>query len=321
MIRSIRAASLLSVSFAFALRPAASCAADGGTDAMFQQSLRSAAVEWLKQPLSLHAAPSVERNGIEERNTLLELLRDPDPSVRQAAARALRPYVDGDLDARHGIAERAMDVSETEAVRKQAVKTLSWAGGHYDVRVMLADLARGSRSVAVRAAAAKALYQQARVHPSVRSLLLDLSDDDPSLQVRGAALWGLFLATGEPDVRGHLLDRAKRGSSPILRIEALKSLYGAVRDHLEVKGLARDIARSSSEHAAVRFTAILALSAASGEPDVRNLLTEIAGGDPDARLRRAAVVALDPYNDEIFVHFHLPRRTPGGHYIDPLDAE
>lgn len=261
---------------------------------------------------------SFQTKALQNRDALERLLEDADASVRVAALKALKNYVTQTSRTRDrvlAVYERDLD----KAVRYQAAKTLSFVAGYSRVENSLFNTARYGSDPALRAISVKALYAQAGGSSRVKGRILDLARYESDATVRAAAIWALFTASGDSQVRSFLLDTALREADVSLRIEALKSLYagmghGAVRDR--VMRLAAD----GSESAAVREPAILLLSAVT-TASTRDALQSIAKYEPDASLRAAAILAMDPANESLQEYFHLLRRTQQGGVIDPLDRE
>lgn len=258
--------------------------------------------------------------GQQEEETLVELLRDRDPEVRRAAVRALKPYVGRRISTRDRVLEVLRDGREAEAVRYEAVKTLSAASGYREVYDRLLELAkRGPEGL--RAIAYKALYWQAAARSDVRDDVEEAARREREPAVRRAAIWALFASAANSRTRDILLDIARRDADEETRVEALKSLYG-VRGNSDARDLTYDMARGRGASGAVRVAAILTLSHRFNN-DERDLLQDIAERDPDPAARRAAITALGgPNQEELIRYFHLVRRDSNGVLIgDPLDYE
>ena len=165
------------------------------------------------------AAPMIQRE-----DELLLQLRDQDPEARLLAVRSLKSYMSRSARSREALLRVLADRGETLAVRHEAVKTLSAAGGYPEVRAALLGMAKDWPI------ALKALYGQAISRPEVREYLLDVARSGRDTEMRKAAVWGLFLAAaGDDRVRGELQELAEYASDLSLRAEALKSLYGERR--------------------------------------------------------------------------------------------
>lgn len=256
----------------------------------------------------------------QERDLLVDLLRDQDPKVRESALRALKHYAGQTSQVRDRILERYEDRNEEEAVRIQAAKTLSFTSHDNRVQDKLLDTAQsGSESPALRAISYKALYLQTAGTTRIRDKVLEAARYESDGTVRRAAIWALFAGSGDSRVRDRLLEMARHDSDEDIRVEALKSLYGAMT-YNEVRDRVRDMARYNSEPKAVRRSAILLLSAIISS-DTRDTLQDLARRESDPELRQAAILALDPTDERIIRHFHLIRRTNNGQFIDPLENE
>lgn len=255
----------------------------------------------------------------QEREALLELLRDPDPAMRRSAVRALRHYVAQTRDARERVLELYRDEREDLGVRLEAAKTLSYVANYNEVRESLSDYARGGRDAGLRALSYKALYFAAASSSQPRDVLREAARRESDKRVRLGAIWGLFLASNQLDVRDTLLDIALRDADLEARVEALKSLYHAMV-YSEVRERIRGLARDSSEDAVLRVPAVLLLSAVV-DSRARDLLVELARRGSHPALREAAVIALNPADERLVRYFHLTQRTDTGRYIDPLERE
>lgn len=257
----------------------------------------------------------------QEEQSLLALLSDRDPEVRRTAVRAFKNYVARRSDYRDRVSDMVRSSSEVDAVKHEAIKTLSVVSNYNEVHDLLLDVMRRGTSTSLRVIAAKALYHQAAARSDVRDRILDAARRGQEPEVRLAALWALFLASGNTSVRDPLLDIARRDNDLEARVEALKSLYGAM-GYSEVRDLVMRLAQDVSTPASLRLTAILSLSARTNSEGTR-LLESIARRDHDDAARRAAIVALgDPRSSEIIRHFHLFQRDINGLPIgDPLDYE
>lgn len=257
----------------------------------------------------------------QEEESLLALMRDRDPSVRQAAVKAFKNYVARRSDYRSRVLAMVSDSSEVLEVKREAVKTLSIVTGYSDVYERLLDIARLDYSQALRVISYKALYHQAAARSDVRDRIVDAARREGDKEVRRAAIWSLFLATPNNSARDPLIDIVRRDGDSDIRVEALKSLYGTM-GYSEVRDLVMDLARRTSTDKPLRHTAILTLSARTSN-DAAALLQSIARNDHDPEARRAAILALgDPRSEEIIRHFHLVRRDINGLPIgDPLDYE
>lgn len=255
----------------------------------------------------------------QEWEALLELLRDPDPSVRVSAARALRNFVARREEVRAALLGRYRDETEDLDVRHAAAKTLSAASLDSRVRESLLDYARRGSEISLRVLSWKALYSCADSYPVVRQELLDAVERAGDKRERLGALWGLFSASAHSEVRRVLLKTARSGKDQDLRVEALKSLYKTMLNAEAVEPV-YDMARDGAEKPAVRYPCILLLSAV-GTSRTRELLAELARRERDPRLREAAITAMNPSDESILRYFHLGGRTETGRILDPLESE
>ncbi|OGR46557.1 MAG: hypothetical protein A2X37_08785 [Elusimicrobia bacterium GWA2_66_18] len=255
----------------------------------------------------------------QEWEALLELLRDPDPSVRVSAARSLRNFVAQREEVRTALLGRYRDETEDLDVRHAAAKTLSVASLDSRVRENLLDYARRGSELSLRVLSYKALYFCADSYPLVRQALLDAVERAGDKRERLGAIWGLFSASANSEVRRVLVETARRGKDQDLRVEALKSLYKTMLNAEAVEPV-YDMARDGAEEPAVRYPCILLLSAV-GANRTRELLAELARRERDPRLREAAITAMNPSDERILRYFHLGGRTETGRILDPLESE
>lgn len=255
----------------------------------------------------------------QEREALLELLRDPDPAVRRSAVRSLKNYVAQTSEARERVLQVYRTESEDPGVRYEAAKTLSLVANHGDVRERLADYARRGDDASLRAISYKALYFSAASTSYSRDILREAARRESDKRVRLGAIWGLFLSSNQFDVRDALLDIVRGDGDDDVRVEALKSLYHAMA-YSEVRDRVYDLARDSSADASLRTPAILLLSAVVNSRH-QELLVELARREANPALREAAVMAMNPGDERIVRYFHLSQRTDSGRYLDPLERE
>ena len=285
--------------------------ASAGSDAAFLQS--AAAV-------TAQMSAAFARASWNEEDALLDLLRDRDAEVRRQAVRSLKGFVGQRSSTRDRVLDLYKDGREDLAVRREAARTLSAVSGYSQVYDALLDGAERGTDPGLRAVSYKALYWTAAQRSDVRDRLLDAARREPVETVRRAAIWALFNASGDNRVQDQLMDLVRRDPSEAVRDEALRSLYGAM-GHNDVRDFAYRLAEREPSRA-VRRTAIL-LHAFRVESRQADLLEVIAARDADAAMRAAAILALGrPQDDEIFRHFHLPRRDRHGVLIrEPLDDE
>ena len=241
---------------------------------------------------ALRGPGSIRLSSYQERDTLLDLLRDGDPGVRRSAVRSLKNFIGQTYEVRDRVLALFRDEREDMPVRLEAAKTLSLATNHSEVRERLQDYARRGSDPALRALSYKALYSAAASLSHARSILVEAAKRESERSVRMGALWGLFLSGANYDARDALLETARRDSDPGLRVEALKSLYGAM-GHSEVRDRVYDLARDTHEGVPVRYASILLLSAVVNSSN-RDLLADLARREREPALREAAVMAMNP---------------------------
>lgn len=263
--------------------------------------------------------PKVVLASYDEERTLLDLLRDPDVSVRREAVRSLKTYVISRSSTRDRVVDVLRDGSEDLSVRRQAAKTLSAASHDNGVqRVLLETAQRGDAGL--RDIAYKALHWAAASRSDVRDELLDEARRGSDPRVRRAAIWGLFQSSNDGRVQDGLIDLARRDRDDGVRDEALRSLYYGMGSP-DVRRLSADIARDSSEPTELRVSAVL-LNSFRVESSQTDLLERLAERDPDPVVRTAAVTALGRDPEAVAARFHLIRRNRNGGIVsDPLDAE
>lgn len=259
---------------------------------------------------------------LSDEDRLLDLLQDPDTEVRRLAVKGLKFHIQStrvQAKLKDIVSGRAQ---EEPAVRREAVKSLSWASGSYDVKDLLKDLGRRSEETSFGALALKALHLFTSYY-DVREVLLERAKDPSDRELRFAAVWALYAFSNlEWRVRDSLLDMLASDADTEIRLEALKSLYLAMSER-RVSARMLDTARDSREPLELRRAAIWALSAVSGDYQVKNYLEEAARRDPELVLRTAALEALtDPASSRIRDFFHIGYRTwPDYRYHDPLENE
>ena len=129
--------------------PASVRAAELVGDRGFDAALSALRAQTLQTWRASHMATSTE-----ERETLLELLRDADPEVRRAAAKALKNYV-MDNRVREAMLELARRSTEPD-VRRGAILSLS-AVISSETRDALSDIARRDPDPEMRQAAILAM--------------------------------------------------------------------------------------------------------------------------------------------------------------------
>jgi hypothetical protein len=209
-------------------------------------------------------------------------------------------------------------------VRKEALRSLSWATRNDATRRRVLALARGSgEAEALRAMAFKALWPVAATDYEVKGALLDALRSGGEESVRAAAAWTLFASEQHYDARRALVDAARDASSPLgVRIEAVKSLLIPMI-HYEVNRPVMQMAASPAEPDALREAAVMALLGANDDYEVRGFLERTARAEASTALRAAAVLALGPLDLERARYFHLAYYRQNGRVIplDPLEGE
>ncbi|MBI4064204.1 MAG: HEAT repeat domain-containing protein [Elusimicrobia bacterium] len=266
---------------------------------------------------------------------ILKYLDDQDPSIRVAAAKALKPYVHYS-EVRHKLMALAENRAELYSTRAQAIKTLSLAlefdgsrfgSGKVRERIFKMSFSNNApEDINIRALAAKALFDL-KDQKTWEEIIAAAKSPDYPLEVRKAATWALFGAFGGPAhnmARQALLDLAADKDYPVfLRMEALKSLFSWMV-FFDVYPKVVKLAGDHSEDDRLRLIAFLALRPVSHFDDVHRFLVQTAdtdSDDPDQLFFRwAAITALNPHLDlETARFFHL--RAYGATAIDPLEPE
>ncbi len=260
-----------------------------------------------------------DSSGVQE---LLRLLEDADPQTRAQAARALKAHVhDPQVERRLvSVLERW---GEEVLVRKEAVRSLSWATRNDSTKRRVLDLARGGEPEPLRAMAVKALWPVAGTDYGVKSALLEALSRAPETSIRAAAAWTLFAADQHHDARRALVDAIRDpAAAAAVRIEAAKSLFTPMI-HYEVKRPVMEVAANPQEDRSIRESATLALMGANHDYEVQSFLERQARNDPDPALRAAAVRAQEGLTLEWARHFHLAAYRRHGQVIplDPLESE
>ena len=255
-----------------------------------------------------------------EEESLLELLRDNDASVRRQAVRSLKIWVAQRTSTRDRVLEVYKNSSEDLSVRREAAKTLSVVTTYPVVYQELLDYAKRGSEPSLRAISSKALYWAVSQRRDVRDEVMDAARRESDETVRLAAIWTLF-AVNDNQVKDELLDIARRDFSEAARVEALKSGY-SLMSYNDFRDAVYDLARFTNTPAAVRKAAIL-LHSNRVNSTQKDLLEDIARRDSDPAMRAAAIVALgNPRAEELQTFFHLVRRDQNGVLVrDPLDAE
>lgn len=252
-----------------------------------------------------------------------KLLNEDDASVRTAAAMALSGYAATSRDARAALIKALQDRRNPGGLRRECAKSLSRAGNDQAAAEALVWTAHAGplEDDDLRAVALKALYQMTHRQAARDALLKVLESGTESLDVVRGAAWGAFLAAGKVWAREPLLKIAKDDlRDPSLRLEAVKSLFGAMNIE-SVRAAMLRLAQAEGEDLRLRYGAILILITRRGDHDVRRALESLEQDEPLPALRAAAVHALyRPIDHEIAEFFHLAF-VPPGHWRDPIVDE
>ena len=180
---------------------------------------------------------------------------DPNPRVREAAARALQSYA-GDPDIREILLARVRHDPDALVVQEAAVALVA-AGIDDEHRDLLALRAAGD-DWSVREAAFRALGESFGGDPAIRDLLITAVRDDPALQVRR---------------------------------EVLRVIGERLYAHEEVRQTLVDMVRDRDW--SIREASVRALCERfGGDADIRGLLITLASVDDDRNFRRLAGQAL-----------------------------
>jgi hypothetical protein len=255
----------------------------------------------------------------QERDVLVDLLRDGDEPMKIAALRSLRSYVNQTSSIRRVVLRTYLNSQEPVTVRIQAAKTLSYVSQYREVYDALLRGGQRYTDTALRVISLKALYIRAMSDSSMRRALVQIAQRDNEKEVRLAAIWGLFQASGDNRVRDALWTMAQRDSDLDIRVESLRSLYLGM-NHSRLHSEIERLAARTSEETDVRVAAVLLLSRIQSSR-TRSLLQRLAQRDADGEIREAAVLAMRPTDERIREYFHLVQRNQNGSYIDPLDLE
>ena len=263
---------------------------------------------------------SINQN--QQNDRLLELTRSSDAQIRITAVRSLRSNL-SDHKAKGRILEMAGNPKESIEVRRECLKALTHLPGDRDAAIMIKAAAfDNSWPRPLKILGFKALYHIVVLETGTRRDLLLAATRGDDVELREAAIWGLHEASRQHiEVKKDLLLMTTDRETTPIRIAALKSLYLAMTQ-LDVKDRMLFLASDRKQDAALRYGAVLALSALSGDRSARMAL-ETLTKDNDPQIQRAAVLAMgDPGHADILVYFHFAyRRGSSGPFSDPLDAE
>ena len=264
-------------------------------------------------------AGTASLNQNQQKDRLLELTRSNDAQMRITAVRTLRrTFVDPQVKGR--VLEMAGNPKESIEVRRECIKALTHLPDREAAVMIKAAAFDSSWPRPLKILGLKALYRIVLIETGTRRDLLLAATRGDDLELREAAIWGLHEASRQhTEVKKDLLLVIEREPLP-LRIAALKSLYLAMT-HLDVKDRMLILARDRRQDAALRYGAVLALSAATDRNIKQELETLTKDNDP--QIQRAAVLAMgDPGHSDILVYFHFAyRHASSGLLSDPLDGE
>lgn len=249
-------------------------------------------------------------------DVLLAKLNDPVPAVRIEALKALRDYVGQSPRVWGTVLVVLNNRNELPEVRYQAVKTLSRVANYPQVAQTLAGYATDPTAPpAFRGISYKALYGVAAGNLQIKALLLrGLSAAEPTPEGMLGAIWALAQASHYPDVAGALMQVATYHSNMTIRVEAVRSLYRGM-GRPEVRDAMARTAANMGAAPELRYPAILALSAVQ-TPQHTLILQTLAQREPNALLRQAAVMAMNPHDQRIHAYFRMPVFG-----VDPLENE
>lgn len=257
---------------------------------------------------------------------LLQLLDDRNIEVRASAAKALRDYVQ-DRKVTDRLVEMMDDGWENAAVRRQAIKTLSYAADQSNEvrRALIRAATEQERGPALRAIACKALWPalepSAGANDARKALQKIVSDGSEHPDVRAGAAWGLF-----PDAqRGRgtqdaLLAVAKdQWAAEGLRVEALRSLYFALPERRDLEADVRALADETLTPLNVRVAAVLIHQIQKDENPASHWLSDLAANASPDQVRSAAITAQADLTPEMARYFHYTswRRR----FLDPIAGE
>ena len=276
---------------------------------------RAAAAPTFEEAIALPARaliPQLKLLAFDDRDedSLIALLSDNDPVVRAQAARSLKPFVMTGRRAEGALLGVMADSWQPEGVRREAIKSLSWAAQNRKTHDALVDLARdGSQASSLRAIACKALYvaagQDSRTAEVLRGLLEDGSEQEA---VRAGAAWALFSSVSDRKTSDALRERAADAtlSTPLsVRYEAVRSLYLAMGGR-PVSEAVRQIADDQWSPLPLRQAAVLAHHFVSQDSGPHQWLQALAADQSQPQLRAAALKALEPDQTlELVQYFHL----------------
>jgi hypothetical protein len=283
----------------------------------FEQTIALPAIRLIPQ---LKLAAFTDR----DEDSLIALLSDEDPAVRAQAARSLKAFALTGRRAEGALLNVVADSWQPETVRREAVKSLSWAAQNANTRDRLVNLARdGSQTASLRGIACKALYVSAgvdaRTAQTLRDLLRDSSEQEP---VRAGAAWALFADVADRQTTDALRGAAADSSLSTpgsARFESVRSLYLAMGDR-PVQDAVKAIAADQWSPLPLRVAAVLAHHAVNTESGVHPWLLEVAQDQSQPALRAAALQALEDGESLDFVrYFHLTHYR--GQAVDPLTNE
>lgn len=288
--------------------------AASATSAAFSQAQRGAAV---------HLVPALGRflRSSDQAQELMALLDDERPAVRARAAKSLSVYAGTNSRVERKLLEVLDRGWEVKEVKRETIKSLSWAAQNGSSRNALLRIATDDgQDEDLRQISFKSLYVAVQQSYEVRNALVRaLGDSRETLAVRKAAAWALWSNVRDHDSRRALSAVATESrEEPGLRAEAVKSLFSAMNEY-GVKSEIERMATNRSLEDDLREPAILCLLLVNNDWGIQRLLKDIASNDPSPRASAAAATALGGLTLELARYFHLSWYR--GHFIDPLENQ
>lgn len=252
---------------------------------------------------------------------LIRLLQDKDSQVRLAALKYARTSSRlNNTRVRRQVILMAGNSNEFINVKLEAVKTLYWISRYSDVRNFLLAVAQRANEPVIRAMAYKALHGEARSRTRVRDTIMTLAKREKNTTVNRAMIWSLFQCGSDRDVRRILMATVRNDRTDmILRVEAIKSLYGAI-GYSDIRRTMIQIATYEKTPRELRIPSILVLSGARGT-EIKRALERLMR-HPDPVIRSTAVkAAAGSDSREIRDYFHLGYKIENGTYVSPIENE
>ena len=249
---------------------------------------------------------------------LAKLLAGKDPAVRKAALGIARDRI-GQHDVYVIVIRMAKNTSELPDIRLKATRILHGASGIYEVQEALKDLGKNDKDINIRAMAYKALYPALASNDTLRHYLMDILQDEKVPDVRLAIIWSFFNACQYNDVKDKLQQILREGKDTQERIEAVKSLYQAVRLYA-VRVDIVNVAKNPAEPKELRIPAIMALYRAKEMWEAYDALNKLSQ-DSDSDIHVAALKGEYGDPQDMQIYFHLSYRLANGGIVGPLDEE